>query len=105
MDRYFDAGYDPRLDVAALGVPVVPATGLLDDADFAGWEAMLELVKIRRQDRAERRWAEKHGGAEKAPVLASASSALAQDELGVMDIQYKKRGSVREWDMGKDGVD
>jgi hypothetical protein len=94
MDRYFDATYDPRLDVAKLTAPAIPATGLLDDADFAGWDAMLDLIRVRRQEKEERKWLEKHG-VKPTPV----------EELGVMDIQYKKRGSVREWDMGKDGVD
>jgi hypothetical protein len=89
MDRYFEPTYDPRLDVAALPAPpVVPATGLLDDADYAGWDAMLALIRTRRLERA--------AGAGKA--------APAAPEPGVMDIQYSKRGAVREWDMGKDGM-
>jgi hypothetical protein len=101
MDRYFEASYDPRLDVAPLAAPTIPATGLLDDADFAGWDAMLELIKQRRQDKEEKRWLEKAGASAK-----SSKSALPRfEEPGIMDIQYKKKGSVREWDMGKDGVD
>jgi hypothetical protein len=99
MDRYFEETYDPRLDVAPLQKTLnVPATGLIDDADFAGWDAMLELIKIRRQDKVEKKWMEKHG-------ITPTTKASKGDEPGVMDIKYSKKGAVREWDMGKDGVD
>lgn len=84
-------------------MPTIPATGLIDDADFAGWEAMLELIKQRRQDKEEKKWLEKHGFT--TDVGLPTQKRKSGEEVSVMDIQYKKRGSVREWDMGKDGVD
>jgi hypothetical protein len=100
MDRYFESSYDPRLDVAKMSVPEIPSTGLIDDADFAGWEAMLELIKVRRVDKEERKWLDKH-----ATVTTKSVPSVAGLDPGIMDIQYKKRGAVREWDMGKNNVD
>ncbi|KAI0297607.1 hypothetical protein B0F90DRAFT_1819197 [Multifurca ochricompacta] len=97
MDKYFEASYDPRLDVAPLNVPNIPATGLINSAEFEGWDAMLELIKQKREDKAERKRLERLGLVEKS-TLASWS----EGGNGLMDIEYKKRGSVREWDLGKE---
>ena len=94
MDKYFEASYDPRLDVAPLAVPTIPATGLISDAEFAGWDAMLEIIKLRRQDKEDKKALERWGG-DKDKDKAGEVSAL--------DIKYKKRGAVREWDLGKEG--
>ena len=118
MDKYFEASYDPRFDVAPLAVPNVPATGLVSNAEFEGWDAMLELIKQRRVDKAERKRlgvVEKSSGKEKKKSSSSKSKiagigvagALAgwSEEgggNGLMDIEYKKRGAVREWDLGKE---
>ncbi|TFY52638.1 hypothetical protein EVG20_g10469 [Dentipellis fragilis] len=61
MDRYFEESYDPRLDVAPLAPPEVPATGLINNAEFEGWDAMLELIRLRREDRAEKKRLERLG--------------------------------------------
>ncbi|KAG6880822.1 hypothetical protein C0993_004191, partial [Termitomyces sp. T159_Od127] len=61
MDKYFEESYDPRLDVAPLAVPRVPATGLVSDAEYAGWDAMLELLRVRREDKEEKRRRERLG--------------------------------------------
>ncbi|KAF8167574.1 hypothetical protein B0H34DRAFT_645504 [Crassisporium funariophilum] len=113
MDRYFEDSYDPRLDVAPLQAPKVPATGLIDNAEFEGWDAMLELIRIRREDKGERKRMERLGlTKEKVKVkktgIPSSSSAAVADRWGsegdsIMDIEYKKKGSVREWDLGKEG--
>lgn len=116
MDRYFEESYDPRLDVAPLAAPTVPATGLIDNAQFEGWDAMLELIRIRREDKEEKKRLEKLGllppkekskSKKKGVALADSAPAVADrwsgDAVSVMDIEYKKRGSVREWDMGKEG--
>ncbi|KAH9973320.1 hypothetical protein BGW80DRAFT_1309899 [Lactifluus volemus] len=115
MDKYFDASYDPRLDVAPLVAPTVPATGLIDNTEFEGWDAMLELIKQRRVDKAERKRAERLGLIEKGGKdkkkskskvaglgVAGMLAGSSEGGNGLMDIEYKKRGSVREWDLGKE---
>ncbi|KAJ3506347.1 hypothetical protein NLJ89_g6921 [Agrocybe chaxingu] len=114
MDRYFEESYDPKLDVAPLAPPKVPTTGLIDNAEFEGWDAMLELIRIRREDKAEKKRLERLGllpkeksKAKKKGVVESSSAAVADrwsgEGVSVMDIAYQKRGTVREWDMGKEG--
>lgn len=113
MDKYFEATYDPRLDVAPLAPPTIPATGLISDAEFEGWDAMLELIRIRREDKEERKRMERLGlvskdkkGKDKkkdASGLETGMSGWTEGGANIMDIEYKKRGSVREWDLGKEG--
>ncbi|KAJ3749856.1 hypothetical protein DFH05DRAFT_1531542 [Lentinula detonsa] len=118
MDRYFEESYDPRLDVAPLSTaPKVPATGLIDSAEFEGWDTMLDLIRIRREDKAEKKRLERMGlskdeikktmfGDPNAVGTAgggSVSDRWAGEAISTMNIQYSKRGSVREWDMGKEG--
>ncbi|KAJ3767373.1 hypothetical protein FB446DRAFT_652231 [Lentinula raphanica] len=118
MDKYFDKSYDPRLDVAPLPTaPKVPATGLIDSAEFEGWDTMLDLIRIRREDKAEKKRLERMGlskdeirqtmfGDPNAVGSASGGSVSdrwAGEGVSAMNIQYSKRGSVREWDMGKEG--
>ncbi|KAJ3794171.1 hypothetical protein GGU11DRAFT_336589 [Lentinula aff. detonsa] len=118
MDRYFEESYDPRLDVAPLSAaPKVPATGLIDSAEFEGWDTMLDLIRIRREDKAEKKRLERMGlskdeikktmfGDSNAVGTAgggSVSDRWAGEAISSMNIQYSKRGSVREWDMGKEG--
>ena len=101
MDKYFEASYDPRLDVTPLAVPTIPATGLISDAEFAGWDAMLEVIRLRRQDREDKKALERWGvGKEKEKERDKRGK---EGEVSALDIKYKKRGSVREWDMGKEG--
>ena len=112
MDRYFEESYDPRLDVGPLVVPQVPAAGLVSDADFESWDVMLELIRLRREDKAEKKRLERLGifptkhkvckG-----VSTSSSGAVAErwnsEGVSVMNIEYSKKGTVREWDLGKEG--
>ncbi|KAH9164508.1 hypothetical protein EDB89DRAFT_413144 [Lactarius sanguifluus] len=115
MDKYFEASYDPRLDVAPLAVPNVPVTGLVNNAEFEGWDAMLELIKQRRTDRTERKRLERLGLVEKSGKekkkskskiagigVAGTLAGWSEGGNALMDIEYKKRGSVREWDLGKE---
>ena len=115
MDKYFEASYDPRLDVAPLAVPNVPATGLVNNAEFEGWDAMLDLIKQRRVDKAERKRLERLGQVEKSGKekkkskskiagigVAGTLAGWSEGGNALMDIEYKKRGSVREWDLGKE---
>ncbi|KAI6120876.1 hypothetical protein EDD16DRAFT_1691988 [Pisolithus croceorrhizus] len=107
MDKYFDDSYDPRLDVSSLAVPSVPKTGLIDDADFAGWDAMLEFLRQRREDKEEKKRLEKLGFPSREIKLEDLRKRNAGESSGgdsLMGIEYKKRGSVREWDLGKEGV-
>ncbi|KAH9923686.1 uncharacterized protein B0H18DRAFT_878426 [Fomitopsis serialis] len=105
MDKYFESSYDPRLDVAPLALPTVPKTGLIDDADFAGWDAMLEVIRQRREYKAEKKILERWGVGKDKEKKKGADTVASWSEGGssVMDIKYKKKGSVREWDMGKEG--
>ncbi|KAF8899298.1 hypothetical protein BD779DRAFT_1795755 [Infundibulicybe gibba] len=109
MDKYFEESYDPRLDVAPLAAPKVPATGLINNAEFEGWDAMLELIKIRREDKEEKKRMERLGlTSEKLKDRKPGTSSGVSDRWGgegvsIMEIEYKKRGSVREWDLGKEG--
>lgn len=115
MDKYFEESYDPRLDVASLStVPNVPATGLINNAEFEGWDTMLELIQLRRQDKEDKKRLERLGlvpkkdkkgkGKVKAGAVESAS-VINGSGGSIFDIEYKKRGTVREWDLGKEGVD
>lgn len=111
MDKYFEESYDPRLDVAPLPAPKVPATGFIDSAEFEGWDAMLDLIRARREDKAEKKRLERMGLSKDeikktiygAPSGDSVSDRWSSEGVSIMDIQYKKRGSVREWDLGKEG--
>ena len=104
MDKYFEASYDPRLDVTPLAVPTIPATGLISDAEFAGWDAMLEVIRLRRQDKEDKKALERWGGGkDKDKDKEKKGGSGKEGEVSALDIKYKKRGSVREWDMGKEG--
>ncbi|KAG1889680.1 uncharacterized protein F5891DRAFT_1186164 [Suillus fuscotomentosus] len=107
MDKYFQESYDPRLDVTTLPVPTVPATGLVSDAEFEGWDAMLELIRQRREDKAEKKRLERLGiskdKANKKGADSEVADRWASGGDNIMDIEYKKRGTVREWDLGKEG--
>ena len=101
MDKYFEASYDPRLDVTPLSnTPKVPATGLVEGAEFDGWEAMLEVIRERRERKAL--------GLDKLDKKSrkSGTSSPAPETWGggisALDIAYKKRGSTREWDLCKE---
>ncbi|KAI0066669.1 hypothetical protein BV25DRAFT_1988402 [Artomyces pyxidatus] len=113
MDKYFEESYDPRLDVAPLAAPKVPATGLIDNAEFEGWDAMLELIRMRREDKEEKKRMERLGLLDKdkdkkgkkkkvESGLTGEMNGWSEGGSNLMAIEYKKRGSVREWDMGKE---
>ncbi|KAF4604640.1 hypothetical protein EYR40_003414 [Pleurotus pulmonarius] len=112
MDKYFEESYDPRLDVAPLSAPKVPATGLINNAEYEGWDAMLDLLRQRKEDKDERKRMERLGipipKATKPNNKKSLGGSSAMDERwstgdNIMGIEYTKRGSVREWDVGKQG--
>lgn len=116
MDKYFDTNYDPRLDIAPLTIPQIPSTGLINGPEFEGWDAMLEIIKQRREDKVERKRLERLGlipvekpdkPTTKKPVKSGEKESEARwnegSGSGIMDIVYKKKGAVREWDVGKEG--
>ena len=103
MDRYFEDTYDPRMDVTA---PHVPSTGLINNAEFEGWDTMLDLLRQRQEDKEEKKRLQRMGYSKdeiKKAISKPAASASSSQSNGIMDIEYKKRGAVREWDMGKKG--
>ncbi|KAL1713724.1 hypothetical protein EV715DRAFT_295854 [Schizophyllum commune] len=107
MDKYFEEDYDPRLDVDPLpAAPHIPATGLIDNTQFEGWDAMLDLLRKRKEDKEEKKRLERLGfdpDAYKAPSGGFGDGwGGSSGGTNVMDIQYSKRGTVREWDKGKD---
>lgn len=106
MDKYFKDSYDPRLDVATLPVPNVPATGLISDAEFEGWDAMLALIRQREEDKAEKKRLDRLGISKDKVDKKGTDSGVADRWASgdnIMDIEYKKRGTIREWDLGKEG--
>lgn len=50
MDKYFKPDYDPRLDVSMDSL-TDPNTGLISEGNFDEWSNMLEILKIRRQEK------------------------------------------------------
>jgi hypothetical protein len=113
--RSSKAPYDPHLDVVPLVVPNVPETRLINNVEFEGWDVMLNLIRKRQADKAERNEPEWFGLVEKSRKKKSNSNIVGLCIAGrwlsclrvaivtrVMDIEYKKRGSVREKDLGKE---
>ncbi|KAG8742533.1 hypothetical protein FRC10_001300 [Ceratobasidium sp. 414] len=112
MDKYFAPTYDPRLDVTQ---PTVSKSGLLDGPQWDGWEGMLEVMRVRAVDKEEKKRrakedkekskfdkkrAKKKAGTS-IPTAPPASSTPIS-EVGLMDMQYKKRGVAKEWDLAKE---
>jgi len=99
MDKHFEESYNPRLEVEPLP-PHHTATGLINDAEFEGWNVMLEPIKLIRQDREDKRALQWVG----IPATWSKSGGIVADcldvdtESNVMKIGYAEKGAVREWD-------
>lgn len=103
MDKYFEDSYDPRLDVTALSVPTVPKTGLINNSEYEAWDAMLELLRQRREDKEEKKRLEKLGFNTSDKKVPTSKLKKCGEGDSIMEIEYKKKGSVREWDLGKEG--
>ncbi|KAG8715940.1 hypothetical protein FRC11_012559 [Ceratobasidium sp. 423] len=110
MDKYFSASYDPRLDVEQ---PSMNASGLLEGPQWEGWEGMLEVMRLRAQDKEEKKRREREDRekdkfdrkrAKEKGVSKLSSSIVPEstEEVGLMDMKYKKRGAVKEWDLAKE---
>lgn len=66
---------------------------------------MLELLRQRREDKEEKKRLEKLGfdtSDKKIPTPKLKRYSEGGDSI--MEIEYKKKGSVREWDLGKEGL-
>jgi hypothetical protein len=92
MDKYFDPAYDPALDYT----PVLDTNATVQEGAFDSWNTMLQLIRVRKEDREAKKRREKEG------LGYSNSSKRPAGAPDFTDIVYKKRGSVREWDLGKD---
>ncbi|WAQ81623.1 hypothetical protein PtA15_1A965 [Puccinia triticina] len=51
MDKYFAAGYDPRLDVNLDDI-TNPQTGIIEGGNYDDWEIILAQMKAKRDERA-----------------------------------------------------
>jgi hypothetical protein len=77
---------------------------------------MLELLRVRKEDKEEKKRLERLGllpkiskplRGKKGGVLVSSTAADDRwngESTSIMDIEYSKKGTVREWDMGKEGT-
>ena len=50
MDKYFSASYDPRLDVSVNDLTDA-STGLIGEGNFDQWSQMIEILKIRKEEK------------------------------------------------------
>ena len=100
MDKYFEKNYDPRLDVAPA---LATKDGLIPPEAFDNWDMMLEIVRVRREEKEERKRLEKlHRSGSSSKSKETAVVLLPKGETeDLLSIQYTKRGGVREWDEGK----
>jgi hypothetical protein len=92
MDKYFASDYDPRLDFT----PVLATDGFLPPGSFEGWDTMLQVIRLRREEKEERKRLEKVGKTSK-----NGKEKASRELDDVFVIEYTKRGSTREWDEGK----
>ncbi|CAE6452221.1 unnamed protein product [Rhizoctonia solani] len=110
MDKYFSEAYDPRLDVQQ---PSISTSGLLEGPQWEGWEGMLEVMRLRAQDKEEKKrrdredrekdkFDRKRAKEKGFSALSSSTIPNSTGEAGLMDIKYKKRGAVKEWDLAKE---
>ncbi|PLW07279.1 hypothetical protein PCANC_23868 [Puccinia coronata f. sp. avenae] len=84
MDKYFCAGYDPRLDVD-LDAVTDAKTGLIEGGNYDDWESILAQMKAKREHKArekETRLQEK---------LAAAERKLRNEEKKERKYEKKKR--------------
>jgi hypothetical protein len=104
MDKYFAKDYDPRLDVAPALSALSAKDGLIPPGAFDNWDMMLEIVRVRREEKEERKRLEKlhRSGVSSSKKTATASVVVPRsDAEDLLSMQYTKRGGVREWDEGK----
>jgi hypothetical protein len=122
MDKYFSAGYDPRLDVSVADL-TDPKTGFIAEGNFDEWAMMLDVLEARKGDRKVRELDDrgertkrkeekrvkkenkKRRGYSSSPEIgpAPASTRAGNEDYGsgTSEHTYAKKGSVRPWDAGK----
>lgn len=89
MDKYFDPAYDPALDYE----PATDINSIVPEGAFDDWNFMLQLMRQRREDKEDRK---------RAGSSSTSKRKTTEREPDITEIVYKKKGAVREWDMGKD---
>lgn len=86
-------------------------SGMLEGPQWEGWEKMLEVMRARAQDKEEKKRREKEDkekerfDRKRAKEKSSSGLTVTLDpkgEVGLMDMTYKKRGVVKEWDLAKE---
>ena len=101
MDKYFEKEYDPRLDFTGSA----PTDGFVPSGSFDSWDAVLELMKAKREWKAEKKRLEKLEGKKSKGKKSSSSKHDAPLPVdagpSLMDVVYPKSGQVREWDVEK----
>lgn len=63
---------------------------------------MLQLMRQRREDKEDKKRLEREGGSALAGSQRKTGLGLIEKEGDIAEIVYKKRGAVREWDLGKE---
>lgn len=113
MDKYFSPTYDPLLDFTPAQL-TDSTTGLIGEGGFDEWDRMLSTMKRRKEDKKEVEWREKEERRRERDKKRkerrrkrgeSVSESDSEDEKGgkgIMDMKYSKKGSTREWDLGKE---
>lgn len=96
MDKYFASTYDPQLDVSS--EVRTDELGLVEDD---GWSRMLEVMQERRERKEERKAEKARRKLEKKEPRQQQDQPSAGSKT-VMETQYAKQGSTREWDLGKE---
>lgn len=118
MDKYFSPTYDPLLDFTPSQL-TDSQTGLIGEGGFDEWDRMLSSLKRRKEDKKEVEWREKEERRRDREKKRKerrrkrgedVSESESDDEgkrgvggqKGIMDMKYSKKGSTREWDLGKE---
>lgn len=99
MDKYFASTYDPQLDVSS--EVRTDEVGLVEDD---GWSRMLEVMQERRERKEERKAEKARRKLEKKEPRQQQDQPRAGSKT-VMETQYARQGSTREWDLGKEQQD
>lgn len=109
MDKYFTQDYDPRLDVS-LDTLTDPSTGLIGEGNFDEWSAMLDILKIRRQEknylaaeRAERDRDAKYSSSKKTSSTKIPATTYDEANKAILTMGgYAKTKKGTEWGKGPD---
>lgn len=86
--------------------PGLAGDGFLPEGSFEGWDLMLKVLRLRREEKEEQKRLEKEARSgslsKKKKLLKDGKKGDGKQSLDdVFAIEYTKRGDVREWDEGK----